>query len=103
MARILLIIPFVMVMLFTVPAVSRTNMAVEIIDTEFQEITISVKASTLHVTGANGLMLNIYNVAGVRVMSVKVTGQDCRYELNLPKGCYIVQVGGKTTRKISIK
>lgn len=103
MARILLIIPFVIVVMFTVPTVSRADASVEIIDNEIQEITISVKASTLHVTGANGLMLNIYNVAGVRVMSVKVNGQDCRYELNLPKGCYIVQVGGKTTRKISIK
>lgn len=103
MARILLIIPFVIVVMFTVPTVSRADASVEIIDNELQEITISVKASTLHVTGANGLMLNIYNVAGVRVMSVKVNGQDCRYELNLPKGCYIVQVGGKTTRKISIK
>lgn len=103
MARILLVVPFVSMLLFTAPAVSRANASVEIIDAEMQEISISVKASTLHVTGADGLMLNIYNVAGVRVMSVRVNGQDCHYELNLPKGCYIVQVGGKTTRKISIK
>lgn len=103
MARILLTIPFALTLIVAAPAVSRANASVEIIDNEMQDISISVKASTLHVTGADGQMLNIYNVAGVRVMSVRVNGQDCRYELNLPKGCYIVQVGDKTTRKISIK
>ena len=41
-------------------------------------------------------------MAGVKVMSIKVEGQDKKYELNLPKGCYIVKVG-KTVRKISIR
>ena len=58
--------------------------------------------SVLHITGANGLVMQIYNVAGVRVMSVKVEGPDKRFELNLPKGCYIVKVG-KVVRKISIR
>jgi len=31
-----------------------------------------------------------------------VEGQDKRFDLNLPKGCYIVKVG-KVVRKISIK
>lgn len=35
-------------------------------------------------------------------MSIKVEGADKYYELNLPKGCYIVKVG-KVVRKISIK
>ena len=46
--------------------------------------------------------LSIYNVAGVHVQSFRVEGADRRYELNLPKGCYIVKVG-KVVRKISIK
>ena len=58
--------------------------------------------SVLHITGANGMVLHVYNVAGVRVMSVKVEGADKRIELNLPKGCYIVKVG-KLVRKISIQ
>lgn len=103
MARFLLIIPFILAMLCSIPAFGRTDYAIEIIDNESQDVTISVKESTLRVTGAEGMMLNIYNVAGVRVMSVRVNSQDSSYELNLPKGCYIVQVGGKTTRKISVK
>ena len=46
-------------------------------------------------------MMQIYNVAGVRVMTVKIDSSDKTYNLNLPKGCYIVKVG-KIVRKISI-
>ena len=73
-----------------------------VIDNDYQNISISVNESVLHITGANGLVMQIYNVAGVRVMSVKVEGPDKRFELNLPKGCYIVKVG-KVVRKISIR
>ncbi len=102
MARKLLIIPFVVALLFSIPAYSHTNTAIEIIDIDNQEITISVKASTIHVTGAEGETMHIYNVAGVRVVSIKIEGMDRYYDLNLPKGCYIVKVG-RITRKVSIK
>ncbi len=85
-----------------VPAKSEAASMIEIIDTEIQNITVSINESVLHITGANGQVLHIYNVAGVRVMSVKVEGLDKRIELNLPKGCYIVKVG-KVVRKISIQ
>ncbi len=77
--------------------------AIEIVDNETQTITISISnESVLRVTGASGQTLYIYNVTGVRVMSVKVDGADKTYNLNLQKGCYIVKVG-KTVRKISVK
>ena len=47
-------------------------------------------------------MLYIYNVAGVKIVSIKVDGSDRYYDLNLSKGCYIVKVG-KVVRKISVK
>lgn len=47
-------------------------------------------------------MLYIYNVAGVKIMSIKIDSSDRYYDLNLPKGCYIVKVG-KVVRKISVK
>jgi hypothetical protein len=89
-------------MLAAVPNVASAESMIEIIDSEIQNVSISVNESTLHITGANGQVLHVYNVAGVRVMSVKVEGLDKRIELNLPKGCYIVKVG-KVVRKISIK
>lgn len=84
------------------PAKAEAAAMIEILDTEIQSISLSVNESVLHVTGANGMVMHIYNVAGVRVMSVKVEGADKRIELNLPKGCYIVKVG-KLVRKISIQ
>ena len=89
-------------MFMAVPSVASAGTMIELIDTEIQNISLSLTETTLHVTGANGQVLHIYNVAGVRVMTVKVEGQDKKIELNLPKGCYIVQVG-KVVRKISIK
>ncbi len=89
-------------LLVGVPVAALAEQAIEVIDNEYQNISISVAESVLHITGANGQVLQIYNVAGVRVMSVKVEGPDKRFELNLPKGCYIVKVG-KIVRKISIR
>ena len=89
-------------LLIGIPQVVKAETSIEIIDADFQPISISINENILHVTGANGQVLHIYNVAGVRVMSVKVEGQDKRIELNLPKGCYIVKVD-KVVRKISIK
>ncbi|MDD7318297.1 MAG: T9SS type A sorting domain-containing protein [Prevotella sp.] len=102
MTKKLLIFSLVSVLMFGMPGISRAEAAIEIIDNDYQEITISVQESVLHVTGANGQTLQIYNVAGVMIKSIKVDSNDRRYELNLSKGCYIVKVG-KTVRKISIK
>ncbi len=102
MIKKILTICFSAALILCVPTISRAITAVEIIDNDIQAITISVTESTLHVAGANGQMLQIYNVAGICVMNIKVEGADKRYELNLPKGCYIVKVG-KVTRKISIR
>lgn len=76
--------------------------AIEILDNEPQGITINVRESVVQIVGANGETLHVYNVAGVRIKSIKIDGDDKRFELNLPKGCYILKVG-KTVRKISVR
>lgn len=75
---------------------------VEIIENDFSQISIELKGSTLRVAGAAGEDLYIYNITGVRVLSLRVDGNDKSYNLNLPKGCYIVKVGS-VVRKISIR
>lgn len=80
----------------------QARTATDLIEQDFQTASISVVGNVLHVTGAEDELLSIYNVTGVRVMSVKVDGSDKRYTLNLPKGCYIVKVG-KLVRKVSIR
>lgn len=90
------------ILLLGTPVAMQANNMIEIVENDFQNVTISVSESTVHVANANGQMLYVYNVAGVRVMSVKIDGADKKIDLNLPKGCYILKVG-KTVRKISIK
>ena len=102
MMRNLLYMMFSMTLLLGAPVSANANNAIEIVDNDIIGITVTVSESTLRVTGATGLTLSIYNVAGVHVQSFRVEGADRRYELNLPKGCYIVKVG-KVVRKISIK
>lgn len=102
MTRKFFLLIFSAALVLGTPVAALADTAVEIIDNDFQTINVSLNEQTLRVTGANGQMLFIYNVAGVRVMSVKVEGADRLIELNLPKGCYIVKVG-KVVRKISIK
>ena len=75
--------------------------AVEIVENDLQAVSIRLTGNELRITGAAGEMMQIYNVAGVRVMTVKIDSSDKTYNLNLPKGCYIVKVG-KIVRKISI-
>ncbi|MBO4826145.1 MAG: T9SS type A sorting domain-containing protein [Prevotella sp.] len=102
MTRKLFLLIFSAALLLGTPVALYASQSVEIIDNDFQNINISVNETTLRVTGASGQTLFVYNVAGVRVMSVKIEGADKLIELNLPKGCYIVKVG-KVVRKISIK
>lgn len=96
--------PFLFTLLLSVGAAApmQARTATDLIEQEFQTASISVVGNVLHVTGAEDELLSIYNVTGVRVMSVKVDGSDKRYTLNLPKGCYIVKVG-KLVRKVSIR
>ena len=71
------------------------------VDQQSAQITLTDN-NVLHITGGAGQLLEIYNVAGVKLSVTKIDRQEKRVELNLSKGCYIVKVG-KTVRKISLK
>lgn len=96
--------PFLFTLLLSVgfTALVQARAAIDLIDFDTQTISISVVGNVLHVVGAEDEQLAVYNVTGVRVMSVKVDGSDKHYTLNLPKGCYIVKVGN-IVRKVSIR
>lgn len=88
----------------SVEATASNMMEVELIDNDFSKVVITVNGSTLRVTGAEGMTLCIYNIAGGQpVVKSKIDSQDKSFDLNLSKGVYIVQVGNKATRKIVIK
>ena len=98
MRRILLTFLFALSLMAVLPQRMSAAANIEII----LQITVTVtSAGVLHVTGANGYVLQVYNVLGVRVASIKVEGNDKRIDLPLKSGCYIVKVGN-VVRKISI-
>jgi hypothetical protein len=102
MTKKLLTIAFSALLMVGVPVTAHAGSAIEIIENDFQDITIIVNGNDLHVANAQGETIQIYNVAGVCVQTIKVDSPDKHVTLDLSKGCYIVKVG-KTVRKISIK
>lgn len=97
----LLTILFVSLLTFGYAVQTSASGLIELIEMYDNAISVTVRGSVLHVSGAAGQMLYVYNVAGVRVKSIRVEGDDKQYSLNLPKGCYIIKVGDMV-RKIAI-
>ena len=85
-----------------IPFNAKANTAIEIFDQDFQKIYISVSGSVRRIEGAENETLQIYNVTGVRVVSIRIDGNDKRYKLNLQKVWYIVNIG-KVVSKIAIR
>lgn len=83
-----------------IPTSANAAMRVELVENE-QQPQISIVDGQVHVTGASGQVLYIYNIAGVCIHTIKIDSQDRTFDLNLAKGCYIMKVG-KTVRKVSI-
>lgn len=102
MAKHILYISFCLAMLggFFVQAKADPIVEVNVID--FNQVTISYVNGVLHITGASGSVVSVYNIVGQKVYEGKIDGNDKRIELNLPSNCYIVKVG-TVARKISVK
>lgn len=102
MTKYIYTIILALTMLVAAPAAACAEPYVDIIEQE-QQISVGIIGdSNLRVQNANGLTLYVYNVAGVIVQTVKVTGVDFSLDLNLSRGCYIIKVG-KVVRKISVR
>lgn len=65
-------------------------------------IGITLNHSTLDITGANGMTLEVVSLTGKPVMTVKIESPAQRVELNVPKGCYILKIG-KVVRKVAVR
>lgn len=72
------------------------------IETEMSAVSLSVNGAKVHIAGAEGMMLEVYNLTGVKVASLRIDSNDKVLSLNLQRGCYILKVG-KIVRKISIR
>lgn len=74
------------------------------VENEMAQIQISItNGSTLHVKNADGQVLEIYNITGVKVFTQRIDSPSRSYELsNQPRGWYLVKIGD-FTRKIYLK
>ena len=54
----------------------------------------------MHITGANGQIVTIYNLAGVAVKSFRIEGMTSALNLRLADGIYIIKVGNYLYAKI---
>lgn len=102
MVKYLLSILFLSLIAMVAPSYANASEAVEFIENDVQTVSVVVNGSSVRVGGANGMTLYVYNITGLRVKAVAIDSSDKQFDLDLPKGCYILKVG-KVVRKISIK
>lgn len=73
------------------------------IDNEQTSVTLTVIGNTVRVlNAAPGSVLEVYNVLGMKVASIKIDSVDKVITLNLPKGWYILKIEN-IARKVAIK
>lgn len=65
------------------------------------EITIKTEGRKVHVNGAEGETLEVYNVAGVKIASYSIDAPEKTISLNVSRGVYILRVGN-VARKVNI-
>ena len=76
---------------------------VETAQNEQSVLTLTVVGDTVRIQNAvSGSLIEIYNILGVKVNSLRVDSSDKVISLNLPKGYYIFKIGNMV-RKVVIK
>ena len=69
---------------------------------QVMRVRITVNGPSVRIVGGDGMVLEVYNLTGAKVLSRQIDGQDKTLSLNLSKGCYLLKVG-TVVRKISIQ
>ncbi len=100
MKKILFII--LPMMLVFGPAFAMEYADNEPIETTVSTVTIVVNGNTVRVSGTNGEDIEVFNLTGAKITTIKTESTGKTYSVNLPKGCYLVKIG-KVVRKISIR
>lgn len=75
----------------------------EIVQNEQSSITLTVTGSAVRIQNAvPGSLMEVYNILGVKITSMRIDSIDKTVTLNLSKGYYIFKIGN-VVRKIVIK
>ena len=108
MMRKLLHISAILALLLVAPVSASADPVYEAGVLEYQDIepTITYAQGVLYINGAEGKTLEIVSLTvsltGRKVMEEQIDSPAQKFELNIPKGCYIVKVGN-VVRKISVR
>ena len=95
------IIAFTLAMGFT-PLSVLAETPTDGIEMSVSGISLSIKDGNVHIVGANGEVMEIFNLTGTKVATIRIDSNDKTFALNLQKGCYLIKVG-KIVRKISVQ
>lgn len=79
------------------PAVTETNEASALTE----EVSIKAEGRRITVSGAEDTVLEVFNIAGVKVASYTIDAPTKTINLTVPRGVYILRVD-KVTRKVNI-
>jgi hypothetical protein len=105
MKRIVVIVSAVLDLASFVPTTANASVLKEyaagILEFQDEKITISVSQGSIYISGGEGLTIEVISLTGNKVFEDAITSPSQKFELNIPKGCYIVKVG-KIVRKVSI-
>ena len=106
MKRIVFILSAVLALVLFVPVTASSSVlkeyAIGIMDFQDSEVTISVSQGSVYVYGGEGMTIEVVSLTGNKVFEEQIDSPAQKFELNIPKGCYIVKVG-KVVRKVSIR
>lgn len=100
MKKILLIV--LPLMLVFAPAFAMEYADNENIENNLSAVAIAVSGNTVRVSGTNGEDIEVFNLTGVKITTIKTDTTGKTFTVNLQKGCYLLKIG-KVVRKISIR
>lgn len=72
------------------------------VEAELEAVQLTISGAQIRVCNAAGQQLEIYDLSGVRVGTVKIDSDDKTFQLHLQRGYYFVKLG-KIVRKVSIR
>ena len=105
MKRIVFIFSAVLALAVSMPVRANASVmngyAAGVADFQDAEVTISFSQGVVYVSGGEGMVLEVISLTGKKVVEQQIDSPSQKFELNIPKGCYIVKVG-KVVRKVSI-
>lgn len=72
------------------------------IENNMSAVTFVVSGNTVRISGTYGEDIEVFNLTGVKITTIKTDTTGKTFTVNLQKGCYLLKIG-KVVRKISIR